>query len=309
MCVQELPKPDLAGDGLLLRVEAAAICNTTDYRSYAAEKPEDAWPSIPWPVVIGHEFVGRVVEVGDEVDDWQPGERIAGWGVSHGAYAEFTHVVPRNMAAIRVPEDLPAEEAAFLELVIGALRYLVCPGGWPIQPGHRVAVTGLGPSGLLYLQFASLFGAAEVWVADRNAPRCEIAAALGATHIFTSVEELAHTARAAGVHMDALLDSTGADLREPVSQFLSRGAFVAPFGVGFNWYGLDGTLEGIPFRTGAAGLKEARQAVKQVEQWLAEGSLKLAPMVSQVIGLHDIAQSLEALQQRPKHLVKVIVRP
>ena len=57
---REIPEPELKPNGVIVRIEAAAICNTTDYKSYSAENPAEVWPCEPWPAVIGHEFCGRV---------------------------------------------------------------------------------------------------------------------------------------------------------------------------------------------------------------------------------------------------------
>ncbi|NIA15858.1 MAG: alcohol dehydrogenase catalytic domain-containing protein [Nitrospiraceae bacterium] len=309
MELRDIPKPELRPDGLLVRVEAAALCNTTDYRSYAAENPDDAWPSIPWPVVLGHELCGAVVGVGEDIHDWREGDRIAGWGVSHGAFAEYCHLTPGEMATIHLPADFPAEEGPLFEPACGVLRYLIRPQGWPIQPGSRVLVAGLGPSGLLYARLAELLGATEIWALDRNEPRRAMAPDFGATRVFASIDDVVATAEAEGVTLDAILDSTGADLRESYARLVRPGTFVAPYGIGFDWDGVGGSLGGVPIEVGAADTDGVRAALRQVGEWVTSGDLRLSDLISRHIGLEDIPETLEELQQRPKSLAKVIVIP
>lgn len=308
MELQDLPVPQLEPDGLLLRVEAAAICNTTDYKIFTAPAPEQVWPGIPAPVVMGHEFLGRVVGMGSELAGFCEGERLAGWGATHGAYAEYMQIKPDQMALMRVPEELPAVQGAFLELVIGTLRYLVTPEGWPIRTGARVVVSGLGPSGLLYVQFARLMGAAEIWVLDHNSPRIGHALKMGATRGFETMDTLVNAARGSSFDADVLIDTTGADLLDAFETLIAHRAFVVPFGIGFDWRKLLGRLGQKSFLHGKAGLAEARQAISQIEEWLREDRLDLASMVSREVGLQDVQASLEALQQRPKSMIKIVVK-
>ena len=309
MVLQEWPEPEVTRDGVAVKVEAAAICNTTDYRSYAANDPSEAWPSLPYPVVIGHEVCGRIVARGEGVTGWNVGDRISGWGVSHGGYAEYCAVTPDDMAPIRVPESVPAEEASFLELVIGTLRYLATPDGFLVESGQRVAVTGLGPAGLLYLQHALLLGAAEAWVTDRNPARRELARQLGAHQVYDSVEEMVEAAARSGSLFDSILDSTGADLRKLAGKCLRADGAIVPFGLHFDWNALGGAIEGKPFHVAQGGVAEARQVIPRVETWLAEGALRLGPLVSRRIGLAEIPEAIEALQRRPKKMVKVVAIP
>ena len=108
MELRDVPKPALAPNGLILKMEAAAICNATDYRSYSAEDPTKRWPNQPWPAVIGHEICGSVTEVGEAVEGFHVGERLVGWGVCHGAFAEHCQVFPEEtaMSSFRVFSSL-----------------------------------------------------------------------------------------------------------------------------------------------------------------------------------------------------------
>src|SRR5438270_275167 len=75
--LEQVPVPEVAGDDVLIRVLKTGICGT-DVHIYNW----DAWAqkTIPVPLVIGHEFVGRTVEVGANVKDFHPGEVVSGEG-------------------------------------------------------------------------------------------------------------------------------------------------------------------------------------------------------------------------------------
>src|SRR5512144_936812 len=75
--LEEVPVPKVAGDDVLIRVLKASICGT-DVHIYNW----DAWAqkTIPVPLVTGHEFVGRIVKVGSNVQDFHPGEIVSGEG-------------------------------------------------------------------------------------------------------------------------------------------------------------------------------------------------------------------------------------
>src|SRR5207248_698344 len=79
--VETLPVPEPSATELLVRVEACGVC-PTDVRKFLIGTDESAYPLNP-----GHEWVGRVVEVGGDVRDWQAGDRV--YGDTYAGYAEY----------------------------------------------------------------------------------------------------------------------------------------------------------------------------------------------------------------------------
>jgi len=309
MELQEIPLPRLCPQGILLRMEAAAICNATDYRSYAAEDPTQRWPNLPWPVVLGHELAGCVIQVGKEVSNLKEGDRLVHWGISHGAFAEYCAVLPNEVATFRVPKNVPSHEAVLLEVAMGAIRYLVSEkGDLLLKQGDRVMVAGLGPSGLIFLQYARLAGVAEIWVADHNKPRVEMARGLGATRVFSSVEELTRVAQSEGVTMDVMIDCTGSDLHAFFARLLRSEGLIVPYGSGCDWVALKRMLGDKPFRKAEGDVEEIRKALPLLTTWVEVGALQLAPLVSRRVPLEETGCWLEALQKRPKNLVKVVLK-
>jgi propanol-preferring alcohol dehydrogenase len=193
------PVPVPAADELLVKVSVCAVCRT-DLHLAAG----DLAPKAPG-VVPGHEAIGRVAEVGPEVGDFQPGERVGiawlrstcgtcpycttgrenlcpqsqytGWDAD-GGYAEYA--VIRHDFAYRLPEGYSDVELAPLLCagIIGfrALRRAALP------PGGRLAVYGFGASAHLAAQVAIAEGA-TVHVLTRSVAARRLARELGATSV------------------------------------------------------------------------------------------------------------------------------
>ena len=125
--VESLPVPDPEPGEVLVRVEACGIC-PTDARKYAIGVNDGDYPLNP-----GHEWVGRVVSVGPEVDGLAPGERV--YGDTYAGYAEFAKIAARphgwSRGALRLGE-LPAEACRLHR----AARGLPARGARP-GPGRR----------------------------------------------------------------------------------------------------------------------------------------------------------------------------
>jgi threonine dehydrogenase-like Zn-dependent dehydrogenase len=304
MEIRDVPRPELVEGGVILRVQASAICNSTDWRIYTAEDPTRVWPNQPHPLILGHEICGEVVEVGPSVEGWKVGDRLAGWCCGLGGFAEYCQVFPAYLTAMHVPEALPAEEAALIEPAIATLRYLWTDDGWAICPGDRVAVTGLGPAGLLYVQYARLLGAEVVAAADHNDRRRELAGALGCEACCAEAAELIELGP-----FDAVLETTGAAIQEELGRMIRPGGTLAAFGVGQSYKDTE-QVGGTEVRMLArAGHEQARAALPTLRQWLVEGRLDLGRLISRRIPLEEVPASLERLQQHPKDLVKVVAVP
>jgi len=197
---KELPLP---GRGQVrIAVEACGICRTDSAFINAA------FPGVQFPLVAGHEIAGRVAAVGDGVEGWATGDRVAvGWFGGHcgvcvpcregdfihcekiqvpgwaypGGYSEAV-IVPAAALA-RIPDAISAVDAAPMGCAgvatFNALRRSSA------KPGELVAVLGVGGLGHLGIQFASKLGFETVAIA-RGAELAGIASKLGAHHYIDS---------------------------------------------------------------------------------------------------------------------------
>jgi len=204
--LEELPDPSLqAADDAIVRVEATGICGSDLHIYHGRVQIEPGF-------VIGHEYVGTVVEVGDGVSDVEVGDRVLGTygtacggcffcrrgeyhkcdearvfghgatlGSLQGAQAELVLVPHANLVLRRVPEGLSDDAALFAGDVAGTAYHAIVEGA--LQPGGTVAVLGLGPVGLCAVLLARAAGAATVVAVDSVADRLRVAESLGATAV------------------------------------------------------------------------------------------------------------------------------
>ena len=242
----------VAGPGsLLLRVHACGICGT-DAHIFCGD--EGAAPT-PAGTVLGHEFAGEVVAVGEGVTGFAPGDRVCvdpnklcgscefcRRGIGHfctdmvgigttvdGGFAEYC-AVPASQA-YKVSPSLPYAAAAMAEPVSCCLHGIeLCR----IRPGSVALVIGCGMIGLLMLQLARLAGAAEVLAAEPVAAKREQALALGAARVFDpTAEDLGAALAAAGYHqIDTVIECVGrTETIEQAIAVAGKNAVVMMFGL------------------------------------------------------------------------------
>ena len=207
--MQEVPVPGIGPNDVLIKIRKTAICGT-DVHIFKW----DDWSrkTIPVPMTIGHEFVGDIVEVGEEVEDFRPGDRVSGEGhivCGHcrncragrehlcrktvgvgvnrsGAFAEYLSIPAHN--AYKLPDDLPDEIAAILDPFGNAAHTALSFD----LVGEDVLITGAGPIGIMAGAIAKKIGARHIVITDVNPYRLKLARDLGLEHaVDASKTELA----------------------------------------------------------------------------------------------------------------------
>ena len=197
--MEDVPMPRIGANDLLVKVKKTAICGT-DVHIYKW----DAWAqkTIRPPMVIGHEFVGEIVEVGSSVEGWKVGDRVSGeghivCGTCRSCLAGRRHLCP-NTRGIGVNRDgcfaeylaLPASNAWRLHpSVPDEVAAVFDPYGNAVHTalsfemiGEDVLITGAGPIGCMAAAVCRHVGARRVAVSDVNPWRLELAMKMGATH-------------------------------------------------------------------------------------------------------------------------------
>jgi len=221
--LEDVPEPRIGINDVLIRVHRTGICGT-DVHIYKW----DAWAAktIRVPMVIGHEFVGEIVEVGSNVTDFHAGQIVSGEGhvvcgrcrnclagrrhlcadtkgVGVDRAGAFAELLALPMSNVWVhPPDIDRDVAAIFDPFGNAVHTAL---SFPVL-GEDVLVTGAGPIGLLALQAARAFGATELTITDVNTQRLALAKRTGATRALkvdeTPLEE-------AGLEADALIECSG----------------------------------------------------------------------------------------------------
>ena len=196
--LQDMPKPKVGHNDLLIKVKKTAICGT-DIHIYNWD--EWAKKTIPVPMTVGHEFVGVVAEIGSEVQGFTLGQRVSGEGhitCGHcrncragrrhlcrntvgvgvnrpGCFAEYLSIPAVN--AFPLPDDISDDVAAFLDPLGNATHTALSFD----LVGEDVLITGAGPIGCMAAAIAKHVGARHVVITDVNDYRLELATKLGAS--------------------------------------------------------------------------------------------------------------------------------
>ena len=196
--LEDVPEPEVGHNDLLIKINKTAICGT-DVHIYNWD--QWAQKTIHPPLTIGHEFVGEIVEMGDNVHDFHIGDLVSaeghvvcgrcrncmagrrhlcnapkGIGVNrNGAYAEYISVPVTNVWYCNrsIPTDVLSCFDPLGNAVHTALSFNVI--------GEDVLVTGAGPIGCMAVGIAKQVGARYVVVTDMNPDRLKLAEKMGAT--------------------------------------------------------------------------------------------------------------------------------
>jgi threonine dehydrogenase-like Zn-dependent dehydrogenase len=242
-----VPGP-VAPDDVLVAVRACGICGT-DLNILAVPPAHKALPG----VILGHEAVGRVVEVGAAVSGVGPGDRVVvaprltcsrctycRRGLANqcedyrtigttmdGAFAPYVRVPER--ALWRVPADVADDDALLFEplsCAVGAVARV------PLRPGDRVTVIGAGPMGMLFAMLYKAMGAGKVILADVVPHRLELARQFGADRTIdagkVSLREAVNAET--GIGCDIVVDAVGNQLPAALS-ITRRAGHVILFGL------------------------------------------------------------------------------
>ena len=208
--IGDLTKPKPASDEVLVQVGAVAV-NPIDRRLRNGELQD--FFKREWPIIPGWDVAGRIVEVGDEVTNWQPGDDIVGlaftWILHHGAYAEY---VPVKVASIAPkPERFSFVEAAALPLVsLTAWESLAEYAN--LQAGQSVLIqAGAGGLGSVAIAIAKYLGA-TVYTTARKINH-DYVNSRGADHIidYTQTDYVKYIQQHEPEGLDAVLETLGTD--------------------------------------------------------------------------------------------------
>jgi L-iditol 2-dehydrogenase len=330
--IADLPAPVPGADEILVRVAACGICGS-DVHGYDGTSGR----RIP-PIVMGHEAAGVVAAAGSGVSKFKPGDRVTFdstvycgqcefclqgeinlcnnrqvVGVScgdyrrAGAFAEYV-VVPQRIT-YHLPEGLEFHEAAMLEAVSVALHAVRVS---EMKGGETALVIGAGMIGLLTLQAAKAAGASQVLIADIDRTRLERAETLGAdATLLLSGNELVQEIlrRTGGRGVDLVLEAVGRD--ETISASIAsvrKGGTVTLIG------NISSQVK-IPLQVVVSrqirlqGSCASSGEYPEAMELLANGKIKVKPLITAVAPLSDGPQWFARLHAGEPNLMKVVLDP
>lgn len=320
--LEQIEVPRIGPDELLLRVRAAAICGTdikivhSGHRKLADRQK----------IVLGHEFIGTIEQIGAQVQGYQLGQRVGvapnagcgqcpacrrglanycpqytAFGIDRdGAHAAFVRIPAQFLNqgnVLPLPESVSDREAALLEpfsCVVNGVRSV------HVQLGDTVAIYGAGPMGLLHAMLCRVAGAGKVLMIDPIAGRLEQAQALGCdVTINPQQEDVRQRLRdeTGGVGVDVVITACPvADVQTEAVQVL------APFGRLCLFGGLPRNSRPVPVDTNAihyGNLQITGSTGGSVDDYcvalklLAGKRIDLTKIISNVFALEELDKAYE----------------
>ena len=323
--VREIETPTIGDEDVLLEVENVGVCGS-DLHQWTAHH---SWP-VNYPVVLGHEFGGRVVEKGAKVEGWQEGDRVVsetaaiidthspmtrrgqyqldpsrkgfGYGVN-GAMTRYVRVPSRILH--RVPDALPFSQACLTEPC--CVAYSAVVRNARIEPGDRIVVLGPGTIGILCAALARLCGAEVAVVGlEQDAGRLAIAETYGCESIIGNPGDWARDRD--GLGSDGVIDAAGASATLKIALDVVR-----PDGwiskVGWGPQPLDFSLDPLVQKnvTLQGSFSHNWPIWERVLALLTSGQLDVRPIIGGIWNLDDWETAFEKMHRG--EVVKSILTP
>jgi len=332
--VLDVPEPEPGPYQALVETLSAGLCGTDRHIVAGTFYRRE------YPAILGHESLGRVVEVGEKVRNLapgdmvlrtaaaRPGERLGEYASALGGFAEWAlatdtaalaadgrndEIRPYDRLQKSVPATFdPIDAGAFIVLkeTLSWLRKLADP------KGRRVLVIGTGAAALSFVQLAKVGHAAQVLVLGRRPARLERAARLGADEVFVSTpQHLPDRVRALtdGEGVDLVIEAAGTvEVLEAVPDCLARGGIIGVYGVSetqsatFRWsWG-----RSVP-RTWSLRFEEPDEVGIHDEAWrlVEHGRYQLKSTLTDVLPFLQIGEAVARMDSEHTCKVAIDFRP
>lgn len=314
--IEDVPEPQCGPDEIIIKVQKASICNSTDVHIWDGTFPEEARPA--YPHILGHENSGEVVEVGEELrGEYKIGDRIGFWCKMSGGFAEYNNIKPRQLAVTKLSKNLKYEEGSLLEIIGGTLRCFHDSG---IKIGQKVLILGQGPCGLLFTQLALLFGASRVYTLDLFNNRLELSKKYGSNLAYnltgkdyeTALSELKNIFQ----YVDVVIDTIGKDLwqsgnvRNLALYLLRRHGSYIVWGHPTENAVIDLrriSNEDIILRGFEPGMQKSNELIKFGEELLSSQRINVTEMITNHITLDDLEKGLKLCKNNHDEVIKIVV--
>ncbi len=327
LTVKDIPELEVKSDEVIIKVANCGVCGT-DLKLYEGKYTAKT------PVVLGHEYAGEVVKVGNAVKNIKAGDGIvsdpnescgvcawcrsgqpcfcndlAGYGVFRdGGFAEFTKI--KEKGAYKIPEGLDFESAAFTEPISCAVH---CIDRAAIKPGETVLIIGGGPMGQIILQLVKSSGASEIIMVTRTEWKLELAEKFGATHSISAVKENVHDRVmniTNGLGVEVVIEAVG--IPQTIEQsltFVKKSGRVIIFG-----FAPEGTeARFMPFdvlskEVTIMGSWVNPYTFNRALEILKSGQIDVKTLITHRFSLDDIMESLEMMMEKPQGFMKALIK-
>jgi alcohol dehydrogenase len=338
--VEEVERPRAGVGQAVIRVTLTTICGT-DLHILRGEYP------VKSGLVIGHEPVGVIDELGPGVTGYEVGERVlvgaitpcgqcraclsgqlsqcghgggyealGGWrfgNTINGAQAEYLLVPHAQANLARIPDELTDEQVVLLS-DIASTGFSGAESG-QIKIGDAVVVFAQGPIGLCATAGAKLMGASLIIAVDGDRNRLEVAREMGAdvTLDYQESDVVAEVKKLTSGGADVAIEALGTqETFESALRSLRPGGTLSSLGV------YSGKVQ-IPYEAFAAGLGDYRivttlcpggkERMRRLMEMVRHGRVDLTPLLTHSFSLNDIKEAYEVFGQRAGGVIKVAIKP
>ncbi len=336
---EEIAVPEIGAGEILIRIDTCGVCGTDLKKIHTGSHPA--------PRVFGHEMAGTIAAVGTRVSEFAVGDRVmafhhipcgtcfycrkqtfaqcetykkvgttAGFAAAGGGFAEYIRVMDWIVATggvVKIPDDIPFEQAAFIEPVntcYKAIRLL------NLEPDDTVLVVGQGSIGVILAALAHRTGA-TVLTSDLYAERHTIAAQFGLAHPIDARGEVVGAAKAAtdGRGADVVLVAVGADSLIAMAMdavrpggrvmlFASTQHGTAPFDPAAVCMD-EKTLMG----SYSASVAIQQEGIDLVFSGYRDGTLDLTKLISHRFSLDECAEAIHLASHPKPDSMKIVLKP
>lgn len=323
----DIPKP--GKDEILIKILRVGVCGSDPTIYYGRH------PYVTFPVVMGHEFAGTVEALGEGVTGPAVGTRVT--VIPHlvcgkcracrtetynfceelrctGAEADGAHVqykvMPREMV-MPIPDTMTMDDAAMVEPA--CVAYHAAKRG-EIKPDDKVLVIGAGPIGIFNMQSAKALGAKEVYIADMDEWRLNLALKLGADGIINvskeSLEEGLTRLAGGPKEIDAFFDCVGEKGRvfDNILQLARRGTRVVIVGVLQNGCDVPHLPDFVQHELRLSGTTMyVPQDYREMIKLMGEGKIKTEGMITHYFKLEDIKTVFDLIERKQEKYFKMML--
>ncbi len=326
--IVDLPMPKFGDYDALVKIESCGVCNGTDMKIIHGKfKGIDEYPAI-----LGHEGVGRVVELGAKVTSFKVGDLVLmpfigeapeGYSSAWGTYSEYNIVtdaramekdglIPEEFAYAqqKLPEGFDPVSSA---MIITFREVLSTMKRFGLEANKSIAILGLGPVGLSFVKFCKLSGIGPVIAMDIDDGKLELAKKMGADYVINSKENDIVTAirEICPGGIDYALDAVGFNgfINQALEVIVPDGK-ICVYGISeqmntnvdwskcpYNW-----TLHFHQFPS----KKAESEAHGQICHWIKEGILNPDDFISHVFDFADIDKAFDRIRNRQPSMKMVI---
>jgi L-iditol 2-dehydrogenase len=326
--LQEMPKPEIGPNELLVKVIASGICGSDVMEWYRIKRA---------PLVLGHEIAGDIVEIGPRVKKYKVGQRVF---VSHhvpcmkcryclaghtstcdtlrttnfypGGFAEYIRVPEINLehGVYVLPKELTYDDGAFIEPLACVVRgFKLCR----FKPGSTVLVLGSGIAGLLNIKLAKAYGAEKIIATDLSNYRLDAARRFGADVVLDASKDVPRLVREAngGRRADLVIVCAGSiGAIDQAFASVDRGGTILLFAPP-----MPGTNVPVPFGdlwkdeiTVTMTYAGSPDDIKDAIELLWTKKVIVSDMITHRFGLADAGKGFE-LAAKAGESIKVIIEP